>query len=76
MAGARTTGTAIRRRLDAAREELSHYGVYDYTIVNDDLDACVESLKCVIRAARCRASRMQEKARTVLETFQKETNDK
>jgi guanylate kinase len=66
----------ILRRLQLAREELSLFSTYDYAIVNDDLDACVESLKCVIRAARCRASRMQEKARTVLMTFQKETNDK
>jgi guanylate kinase len=70
------SSTSIRKRLDAAREEMGYYGVYDYAIVNDDLDACVESLKCVIRAARCRASRMQEKARTVLMTFQKETNDR
>ncbi len=70
------SSTSIRKRLDAAREEMGFYGVYDYAIVNDDLDACVESLKCVIRAARCRTSRMQEKARTVLMTFQKETNEK
>jgi hypothetical protein len=44
--------------------------------VNDDLEACVENLKCVVRAARFRTSRMQEKARTVLMTFQKETNEK
>ncbi len=70
------SSTSIRQRLDAAREEMGLYGVYDYAIVNDDLDACVESLKCVIRAARCRTSRMQEKARTVLMTFQKEKADK
>jgi guanylate kinase len=70
------SGSSIQRRLDAARQEMGLYGVYDYAIVNDDLDACVESLKCVIRAARCRTSRMQEKARTVLMTFQKEKNEK
>src|SRR5262249_38352911 len=70
------SSTSIRKRLDAAIEELGYYGVYDYALVNDDLDTCVENLKCVIRAARCRTSRMQEKARTVLMTFQKETNDR
>ncbi len=65
------SGTTIRRRLDAAREEMGYYGVYDYAIVNDDLDGCVDALKCVIRAARYRVSRMQEKARTVLMTFDK-----
>lgn len=68
--------SAIRRRLQAARIELSYYGVYDYAIVNDDLEACVDTLKCVIRAARGRVSRMQEKARTILMTFEKETNEK
>ena len=70
------SGTSILKRLEAAREELSYYGVYDYAIVNDDLDTCVDALKCVIRAARCRTSRMEDKARTVLTTFQKETTDK
>jgi len=70
------SGTTIKRRLDAAREELGYYGVYDYAIVNDDLETCVEALKCVIRAARNRVSRMEEKARTVLMTFEKETKER
>ena len=70
------SGTSIQKRLQAAREELGYYGVYDYAIVNDDLETCVDAFKCVIRAARCRTSRMEDKARTVLTTFQKETTDK
>lgn len=68
--------SAIRRRLQAARMELSYYGVYDYAIVNDELEACVDTLKCVIRAARGRVSRMQEKARTILMTFDEGDKDK
>jgi guanylate kinase len=68
--------SAIRRRLQAARVELSYYGVYDYAIVNDELEACVDTLKCVIRAARARVSRMQEKARTILMTFDEGDKDK
>jgi guanylate kinase len=70
------SGTSIQKRLQAARDELSYYGVYDYAIVNDDLEACVEAVKCVIRAARCRTSRMEDKARTVLMTFEKETKER
>jgi guanylate kinase len=70
------SGTSIQKRLQAAREELGYYGVYDYAIVNDDLETCVEAVKCIIRAARSRTSRMEDKARTVLMTFEKETKEK
>lgn len=67
---------AIARRLDAAREEIRHYYTYDYVLVNDDLDACVEDLKSVIRAARRRTSRMRDAARGVLQTFEIEKETK
>jgi len=60
---------AIRRRLETARAEMSVFREYDFLVVNDDLDACVESLKCVIRAVRCRADRVEAEARRILETF-------
>jgi guanylate kinase len=59
----------IGRRLEAAREEMLLYGAYDYTLVNDDLDACVEDLTAVIRAARRRTSRMEGPARQIIATF-------
>ncbi len=61
----------IRRRLDGAVEEMSHYPEYEYAIVNDDLDACVDAITWVIRAARFRTSRAHPRARKILETFQK-----
>ena len=61
----------IARRLAVAHEEASLYTEYDYTLVNDDLDRCVDSVKCVIRAARCRTSRMGGPADGILETFGK-----
>ena len=60
---------AIRRRLEVAREELRFFDRYDYAIVNDDLDACVEALKGIVQAARNRASRMEGPARRILATF-------
>jgi guanylate kinase len=60
---------AIRRRLEVAREELSRCMEYNYAIVNDDLGACVEALKAVIKAARFRLSRMEGTARAILATF-------
>jgi guanylate kinase len=59
----------IRRRLEVAREEVSLAPEYDYAVVNDDLDRCVEALKSVIRAARCRTSRMADTVGGILHTF-------
>jgi guanylate kinase len=59
----------FRRRLQAAGEELMQYRRYDYAIINDDLDRSVENLKSVIRAARCRTSRVEPLAQRILGTF-------
>jgi len=68
---------SIRRRLEVAREEVSLAPEYDYAVVNDDLDRCVESVKSVVRAARCRTKGMSGTIRRILDTFdsrQGETN--
>ncbi len=60
----------IRRRLAAAGREIGAFEKYDYAIVNEDLDACVEELKCIVRAARCRVARVAERARSIERTFE------
>lgn len=60
---------AFARRLAVAREEMELFPKYDYAIINDDLDVSVESLKAIIRAARCRTSRIEPAARKILSTF-------
>jgi guanylate kinase len=62
---------AIRRRLAAAGREIDAFEQYDYAIVNDDLDACVEELKSIVRAARCRVAVVSERARAIERTFQR-----
>ena len=59
----------IERRLEAALEEVSVAGEYDYAVVNDDLDACVEATKAIVRAARCRTSRQKAAVDRVIDTF-------
>lgn len=44
----------IRRRLQAARDEMAHCFEYDYLIVNDDLDTAKQELAAVFVAERCR----------------------
>jgi guanylate kinase len=60
---------SIRRRLDVAREELSFFHAYDYAVINENVDSCVESMKTIIRAARFRVGRMGGRAHQILETF-------
>lgn len=47
----------VARRMAAAADELSHWGEYDYVIVNDDLDRCLASLRAVLAAERLRRTR-------------------
>ncbi|GAB5375066.1 MAG: guanylate kinase [Acuticoccus sp.] len=47
----------IRKRLDNARDELSHFSDYDYVVVNDDLQAALAGVRAILTAERLRSSR-------------------
>ncbi len=47
----------IERRLRNARGEVAQAGLYQYNIVNDDLDLAFEQLSCIVTAERHRATR-------------------
>lgn len=49
----------IRLRLDNAVKELESIDIYDYIVVNDDLDKALERLKSIITAEICRLNRMK-----------------
>lgn len=59
----------IRLRLAAAGREIHAFERYDFAIVNEDLDACVEALKSIVRASRFKMPRMTERARAIESTF-------
>jgi guanylate kinase len=46
----------IARRMEKSWDENSHWGGYDFVLVNDDLDATEERLKTIITATRLRRS--------------------
>ena len=48
----------ILERLANAREELSHWGEYDYLIVNRDLNDSLEALHAILKAERQRRTRL------------------
>jgi guanylate kinase len=56
---ARAGGTAadIDRRMQTAREEISHWREFDHVVVNDRLDRAVEEVGCILRAARLATAR-------------------
>ena len=49
---------AIRRRLATARVEIAAVDEYDYVVVNDELDACVDRLRAIVLAERARRTAM------------------
>ena len=48
---------AVRARLELARRELEEKDLFDYAIVNDDLDRCVAAVREVIETERRKAGR-------------------
>jgi guanylate kinase len=60
----------IERRLKEAAEEIGNYSAYDYVLINSDLEASVAVLDGIVRAERARRTRIEEKIRPILETFQ------
>ena len=47
----------IALRLAAAQDEMSHFGEYDYLIVNDDFDEAVAEMCAIFTASRLRRDR-------------------
>ena len=57
----------IRRRLAAAREEMSHYGEFDYVIVNEHFDTAVEEMCAIFTASRLRRELQMERHAALIE---------
>ncbi len=62
---------AIRRRLDVAREEVSAFEEYDYVVINDQLESCVERIKSIVLAERSKLQCMRPQANEILKSFQR-----
>jgi guanylate kinase len=50
----------VGARMAKAAAEMSHWGEYDYIVVNDDLDRAVAAVRAVLAAERLRRSRLIE----------------
>lgn len=55
---AEDTADTIAKRLLNARDEIAQWQVYDYLIVNDDLERAFNSVKAILAAERVRRERL------------------
>jgi guanylate kinase len=63
---------AIQRRLSAARAEVAAFTEYEYVIVNDELDACVDRLRSIVVAERARLRSARPLAEEIVQSFRKD----
>ena len=57
---------AISRRFEAAKREIEHYALFDYVLVNDDLERAFATLQGIVLAERARRGRLAAVAEALL----------
>ena len=62
---------AIRKRLEVARDEVSAFEEYDYVVINDQLESCVERIRSIVLAERAKLQCIRPQALEILRTFQR-----
>ena len=60
---------AMQRRLRIARNEVAAFAEYDYVIVNDELEGCVERLRAIVLAERSRLRSVRPQAESIVASF-------
>ena len=56
----------IEKRLAGAREEMSHYGEFDYLVVNDNFERALHELAAIVEARRLTTHRQAVRQAAVL----------
>jgi guanylate kinase len=56
----------VNKRYKVAIEEIQHYGLFDYVLVNDNLDDAKEKLVSIFRAEECRRQRAARTAERLI----------
>ena len=59
----------IARRLDVSAREVSEFAVYDYVVINDEVDLAVDRLRAIVLAERSRVGQMRQVASEIVRTF-------
>ncbi len=63
------TPEAMAIRLKNARREILESGIFDYLVINGDLNQALEELKAIVLADRCLFERRQKEFREILKSF-------
>ena len=61
----------MQRRLQTARDEVAAFVEYDYVVVNDEIEACVDRIRAIVLAERARLRSARSAAETIVNTFDK-----
>ncbi len=54
---AQDSAAVVARRMSRASDEISHWAEYDYVVVNDDLDRCLDQIQSILNSERMRRER-------------------
>lgn len=60
------TEEILLRRFEAAKREIEHYALFDYVLVNDDLERAFATLQGIVLAERARRGRLAGAAEALL----------
>ena len=63
------TEAAMQRRLETARAEVAAFAEYDYVVVNDELEACVDRLRAIVLAERAKRQAMAPLVAEIVKSF-------
>jgi guanylate kinase len=66
------TAAVMLHRLNNAKREITHYGLFDYVVVNDRLDDADRRLQSIVRAERCRRQRHARRCEELIEGIKSE----
>ena len=61
----------MQRRLQTARDEVAAFVEYDYVVVNDEIEACVDRIRAIVLAERARLGSARYAAESIVTTFDK-----
>ena len=70
--GSELTKAELECRLTAARQEIKSFGDYHYVVVNDDLEECIDRLRCIILAERLSQRAVGSRVKAITETFREQ----
>jgi guanylate kinase len=60
---------ALARRMSLARGEIQKASMYDYIVINDELDAAYQQLRAIVIGTRCRRERQMGRVKEITAAF-------